>query len=330
MTTETSISAGVIEPTYHLGAMVEGSPSVSVVVPTHNRRDLLRLTLGTVLWQEDVDLEVIVVDDGSTDGTVDEVSSIGDPRVRLHRHERPRGVSESRNAGIAEARGQWLAFLDDDDLWAPRKLRSQLDAAGPETTWVYVGDVEMDAQQRVIAGGPPPPPDVVVRRLPRVSLVPAGCSGVIARRSAVESVGGFDPRFHNLADWDEWLRLARTGPPGWVSEPMAAYRVHLGQMSVDIRSILGEAKSFERKHGGRIDRGDLHHYLAYQCLIAGRPRRAVGHLAGAALRGHPVAASRSLATIVRERLGVSEPRRRRPDPGADWRAKAQAWLSEVR
>ncbi len=105
---------------------------VSVIIPTRNRRQLLELTLRSVLWQRDVDFEVIVVDDGCTDDTPQMLRDLRDPRIRTVRHERSQGVSAARNHGIAEARGEWVAFLDDDDLWAPDKLTQQLDALAPK------------------------------------------------------------------------------------------------------------------------------------------------------------------------------------------------------
>ena len=97
---------------------------VTVVVPTRNRAAMLRQALRSVAAQRGVDLEAVVVDDGSTDATPAVVTAIGDRRLRLVRHQRPQGVSTARNRGVAEARGRWVAFLDDDDVWAPEKLAS--------------------------------------------------------------------------------------------------------------------------------------------------------------------------------------------------------------
>jgi glycosyltransferase involved in cell wall biosynthesis len=303
-------------------------PRISVVIPTHNRSRLLKLTLQTVLWQREVDLEAIVVDDGSSDDTALTVANSDDPRIRFLHHESAQGVSTARNHGIEEARGEWIAFLDDDDLWAPQKLARQLEAAGSTATWVYTGEVEMDSRQRVIAGAPPEPPAVVLRRLPKASLIPGGCSGVIATRKAIAAAGAFDPGFVNLADWDLWIRLVRTGPLAWVSEPLVGYRVHPGQSSLDVGLILREAARFERKHGWRIDRGELHHYLAYQCLIAGRPKKALGHLAKAGLHGKVIPVAGSVIGVLLDRFGIQR-RPRRPDPHAAWRAQAEMWLSEL-
>src|SRR5262245_33388702 len=141
-------------------------PLVSVVIPSHNRRRLLERTLRSVLAQAAGDLEVVVVDDGSTDGTRDAAGL--DPRVVILRNDIPAGVGSARNQGIAAARGEWIAFCDDDDLWSPDKLMRQLAAADDAgAQWVYGGDVNVDDGLRVLSGGPPPDPDTVLALLPR-------------------------------------------------------------------------------------------------------------------------------------------------------------------
>src|SRR4051794_9011163 len=103
------------------------APEVSVVIPTRDRRHLLETTLAAALNQREVDYEVIVVDDGSGDGTATELAAIGDPRLRVLRNGASQGVSAARNRAIAEARAPWIAFLDDDDVWSPELLRRQLE-----------------------------------------------------------------------------------------------------------------------------------------------------------------------------------------------------------
>src|SRR4051794_21640954 len=101
------------------------TPLVSVVVPTHNRASLLARTVRSIARQHLSELEIIVVDDGSRDATAVAACS-ADARVRVIRHAHALGVSAARNRGVAEARGQWIAFCDDDDLWAPDKLELQI------------------------------------------------------------------------------------------------------------------------------------------------------------------------------------------------------------
>src|ERR1044071_7041476 len=102
-------------------------PRVSVVIPTRDRAHLLQRTLASVLKQSIDSLEVIVVDDASNDAA-STAAAAAHPRVRLLRNPEPSGVSVARNRGIAAARGDWIAFCDDDDLWAPSKLQQQLSA----------------------------------------------------------------------------------------------------------------------------------------------------------------------------------------------------------
>ena len=106
----------------------DGDPAVSVVIPTRDRWPLLATTLASALGQDGVALEVVVVDDGSATAAP-VVPPFDDPRVRIARNDRSLGVAGARNRGIEAARGEWIAFLDDDDVWAPAKLRRQLDAA---------------------------------------------------------------------------------------------------------------------------------------------------------------------------------------------------------
>src|SRR4029453_12828051 len=137
--------------------------SISVVIPTRDRRDLLAVTLKSVLRQRDVEFDVTVVDDGSSDGTAELVRAIHDPRVRFLRNEIPQGVCVARNQGIAATTGAWLAFVDEDDLWAPDKRPRQLRAAHETgSSWVYAGAIEIDKQGRALSGPPPYPPDEVM------------------------------------------------------------------------------------------------------------------------------------------------------------------------
>ncbi len=297
-----------------------------MVVPTRNRRELLALTLRTVCEQKDVDLEVLVVDDGSDGPAAAEVvAARQDPRVRVLRNPTSRGVSATRNRGVEAAEGRWVAFCDDDDLWAPDKLREQLNAAGRAgRDWVYAGAVKIDAALRVVGGEPPQPPDVVHRRLPEWTLVPGGCSGVLARRDLVLAAGGFDPALVNLADWDLWSRLARHGPPAWVPLPLVGYRIHSGNSSQDTGLVLRELALIDGRYG-RVDRAAVHHYLAWVSLRGGRRRQAGAHFARAAVRGDALDVGRSLSA-----LAVGRVRRHRPVPHAAWRALADRWLEPLR
>jgi glycosyltransferase involved in cell wall biosynthesis len=304
---------------------------VSVVIPTHDRRAWLELTLRSVLRQHHDALEVIVVDDGSTDDTAETLAVLSDPRVRVIRHDTPRGVGASRNDGAARAKGEWIAFVDDDDLWAPDKLARQLEAANATGgAWVYAGSVQVDEHSRIVGGQPPPPPEAVARLITRYNVIPGGCSNVIVRRDAFERAGPFDLRLRNTEDWEMWIRLNEHGPPAWVPRPLVGYRVHGGQASLDVAAILEGVSIIERRHGTRVDRGVIHRWIAEVCLRNGYRRRAVTHMVMAALHGQAVSVAGDAATIVRRRLHLDrasaepQPRRR------EWIEEARAWVDELR
>jgi glycosyltransferase involved in cell wall biosynthesis len=305
---------------------------ISVVVPTHDRKEWLRLTLATVLWQEDVDVEAIVVDDGSTDGTADMVSGLGDPRISLVQHERPHGVSASRNHGAEEATGEWIAFVDDDDLWAPDKLRRQVEAASVSgRDWSYAGSVNVGEDLRIIHGVPPPPPDAVAELIFRYNAVPGGGSNVVALRDTFRRVGPFDLRLKNTEDWEMWMRLAELGFPACVPDPLVARRIHASNSSLDIAEVLAGVRWIEARHGTKVDRGALHRWFAESCVRTGQRGRALGHLAIAVRHGQGRGVVDDVGAILRRRLRP----RNRPGPPErarypEWIARAEPWLALVR
>ena len=118
------------------------TPKVSVIVPTHNRADLLPRAVDSVLAQTYGDYEMVIVDDCSSDNTQDVIAGFSDPRIRSFRHDRNRGQSAAINTGIAHARGEYIGFLDDDDEWLPTKLEGQvalLEASSPTWRWSTAG-----------------------------------------------------------------------------------------------------------------------------------------------------------------------------------------------
>jgi glycosyltransferase involved in cell wall biosynthesis len=322
-------------------------PQVSVVVPTKNRDALLRQTLSTIRWQQGVIFEVLVVDDGSEDrGLVERiVADVGDARFRIVRHDQSRGVSETRNHGSAEAKAPWVAFCDDDDLWAPDKLAKQLDAARrvPAAGWVYVGSVNVAPGNRVVGGEPPPTPEQVIERLEESNVIPGGSSGVMARRALLLDVGGFDPSLQPLADWDLWLRMLRVSPPACVAEPLVAYRVHALNMSLDTRRVEADFVVVAGRYP-RANPAVLHRYLGWWSVRVGRHAEATRHFLRAAVARDPryppslvkqdlVYLARHAAEDARTRLPLPLTRRPRQIEvsivHADWRERGQRWVDKL-
>jgi glycosyltransferase involved in cell wall biosynthesis len=302
---------------------------VSVIVPTRNRSALLATTLRSALRQQHVHFEVIVVDEASTDDTPALLTSLGDARVRVVRHDTPRGLSAARNHGAEEARGEWLAFLDDDDLWAPDKLVRQLDAAQRAARdWVYTGSVNFSGC-RIVHSRPPLPPEQTVAALPRYNAVPGGGSNVVWRRTTWLRVGPFDTRFHGGEDWEMSIRLARQGPPAWVCSPLIAKRVHSTNMFLNVAEIVRATKLIEELHNTEADWGRMHRWLAERHLRSGQRRAALGQFARAAVRGQLRGVVSDLSAVLQRRFS----RVRKPDgqsalSGDPWGTTAAAWLRE--
>ena len=258
---------------------------VSVIIPTRDRWSLLETSaLPAAFSQRDVELEVIVIDDGSIDGTAERVARLGDSRVRVHRLARSAGVSSARNAGIWIARGEWLAFLDDDDVWSPHKLRAQIDAASATGAgFAYSAAVVTDEDRRVIDFQPSPDLETLARELPRENVVPGGCSNVVARRELVDRLGGFDLRLAIFADWDLWLRLSRITNAVPCTDVHVGYLQHARGMVVsDADRLLDELDYLAAKHGdpatGRsaVDGLAAMRWAVYANKRAGHRSRAAG------------------------------------------------------
>jgi GT2 family glycosyltransferase len=213
------------------------SPRVSAIIPAWNAAPYLGDAVRSALAQEGAEVEVVVVDDGSTDATPAVIASFGG-RIRSVRQEN-RGLPAARNAGIAAATGELIAFLDADDTWEPAKSRLQVAhlAAHPRCGLVFCDVYRIDAGGRRIAPilgaqAAAVPSGRCFDRLflGNFVLVPA----VMVRRSVLEQVGPrgpFDETLRSCEDYDLWLRIAEVAEIGIVPQPLASWREHAGQMS---------------------------------------------------------------------------------------------------
>ncbi len=205
-------------------------PTVSVVIPSYNRACLLKEAIDSVLAQDFVDFEIIVVDDGSTDDTPEILDSYTSIRVVRQAH---RGVSAARNAGIARTTGQLIAFLDSDDLWLPKKLTAQTaffkahqDALICQTEEVWVRNgvrVNPKKRHKKYSG-------MIFERCLELCLVSP--SAVMIKRNLFDDVGWFDESLPACEDYDLWLRIACRVPIHLISEPLVVKRGgHKDQLS---------------------------------------------------------------------------------------------------
>jgi glycosyltransferase involved in cell wall biosynthesis len=309
-------------------------PDVSVVISTYNRPHFLAVALRSALAQRGVDLEVIVVDNGSTDATPALLASFRDARLRVIRNDRSLGSVGGRNTGLAAASGTWVGLLDDDDLWAPDKLVAQLEAAEREAcSWAYTGCVHVDAELRVLSGRPPPRPAEALRELPVRWVLPGGMSNVVWRRGALDGDGLIDPRLPFPADWDVSLRLASVGPPAAAIRPLIGYRQHGANLSRDASEHWGELHLFEAKRSARangrpIDWSRQYRFLGSERLRAGARREALKAFGAAAIRGDVGSIPRAVGAVVPESSQRWLHRNLLSD--RDWLREAEPWLEAYR
>ena len=205
-----------------------------------------------------------------------------------------------------------MSFLDDDDLWSPRKLRAQLDAAeAARAVFAYAGGGGLDASRRFLFAVPPPDPATVARELLRWNVIWCGCSNVIARTDVVRRLGGFDERLFQLADWDLWIRLALAGPAAAAREVLVGYVMHDESMLLtDRRDVFPEMDYLVEKHGDaarehgvELDRALFTRWVARGHRRAGRRTLAARtYLRGARRHGDLGALPRALGSLVPEPL----------------------------
>lgn len=247
------------------------SPVVSVIIPAYNSARYIQVAIASVTTQTFTDWELVVVDDGSTDGTPGLLANIPAGRVTALRQNNA-GPAAARNRGLAAARGEYVAFLDADDVWRPNylvemvgRLRRAPTAVAAFASWQYMDtNGELLPQAVVLA------PEAA-RTLPeeltwRNALVP---SAALVRRQAVEACRGFDPELGRAEDWDLWLRLSNVGDFEVVPCVMVWYRTHADNRTDKIEEEEHGVIHMHEHHFGPLP-ADLKQWTA-------RQRRAVAY-----------------------------------------------------
>jgi GT2 family glycosyltransferase len=210
-------------------------PLISVIIPVFNGEKTLKRTVESILNQTFSDFELIVINDGSQDKTLEILATFQDPRLRVFSYPNG-GLSMARNRGIAHASGAYLSFIDADDLWTPDKLEAQLAAlqADPQaavayswTDWIDEADQFLRPGVHVTANG-----DIYEQLLLR-DFIGSG-SNILVKTEALADVGGFDASVSPVEDWDMWLRLAARYQYVAVSAPQILYRITQGSMSSNV------------------------------------------------------------------------------------------------
>ncbi len=250
---------------------------ISVIIPVYNGEKTIRETIESVLKQTFSDLELIVINDSSTDSTLEIISSIKDSRIKIFSYPNA-GLASSRNRGIANACGEFISFLDADDLWTPNKLELQLKAlqencqAGVAYSWTDLIDNKSEfirPSSHITANG-----DVYARLL-LVNFLENGSNPLI-RKQALTEVGGFDESLGHAADWDMWLRLAPCYHFVAVPSAQILYRVSANSMSSNIyRQAVDQIKVLNKAFAQAPDSlqylkqcsfSNMYKYLIFKCF----------------------------------------------------------------
>lgn len=284
-------------------------PSVSICVPIRNGARHLAAALESALSQTYGDFELLLVDDVSTDGSFDVIAGFSDPRLRIHRNEQRLGIPGNWNRCLALARGQYVKFLFQDDLLAPRAVEMLMAAltSVPDASFAFsrreIRHEGSRGDDLPLLG--PAYSDVVSRFYATfrggfhgIELVRQGLqqgwdlavnvvgepSFVLLRREVAIRAGGFDPSFGQLVDWDLWLRLARESPIVFVHENLGVFRVHAeGQSASNHRRLRTVAEcirilgGIRRRYGSRLTRRERRRLFTSQCRYG-------AHLAGEFVR----------------------------------------------
>jgi len=236
------------------------APTVSIILPTFNRLKYLRPAVDSIFTQSFADWELIIADDGSDEETRTFLGTLAIlPQVKvlwLSHMGRPSAV---RNAALREAQGEYVAFLDSDDLWLPSKLGVQIQSLRCRSArkWAYTGFTIVDA-----AGDPrpgerdgrrPAPDGWILEQLLRMEAIVASPT-VVACRALVEHLGGFDEKLTACEDYDLWLRLATRSEVDVIAEPLVHVRRHNEHYADDITALEDWRRVLEKTRDTGLDR----------------------------------------------------------------------------
>ncbi|MEH2259378.1 glycosyltransferase [Nostoc sp.] len=252
-------------------------PKISVIIPAYNSEKTITHTIKSVLNQTLSDLELIVINDGSEDSTLDIVTQIKDPRIKILSYANA-GGNVSRNRGLQLAVGEFVSFLDADDLWTPDKLQSQLKALqeNATATVAYSWTDYIDENGEIVLSGTHSTANGDVYEKLLVTNFLENGSNPLIRREALIKLGGFDESLSAAQDWDMWLRLACQFDFVCVPSVKILYRISANSVSSNlVRQEKACLQVLERaykerplvlKHTWNLSLTNLYKYLTCKAL----------------------------------------------------------------
>ncbi|MEA1947109.1 MAG: glycosyltransferase [Thermodesulfobacteriota bacterium] len=256
------------------------NPLISVIIPTYNRGWIIKEAIDSVLAQDFKDFELIAVDDGSTDHTFSILKSYSDNIIVIRQDNH--GVSAARNRGIAEASGRFIAFLDSDDLWMPRKLKRQVDFfnSNPDACICQTEEIWIRNNMRVNPKKRHKKPRGIIFE-PSLALCLVSPSAVMIRRSLFKKVGGFDETLPACEDYDLWLRISCRYPVYLIDTPLIIKRGgHNDQLSASPGLDKFRIKSLKK-----IIESDLLSKTQHRAAVKTLKQKCVIYAAGCRKRG---------------------------------------------
>jgi glycosyltransferase involved in cell wall biosynthesis len=274
-------------------------PLVSAIIPNHNYAKYVVEAVESVLNQSYTNLEVIVVDDGSTDQSLEILQVFGERIVVIS--QKNAGVSAARNAGVVASSGEYIAFLDADDIWECEKIERQVavfSGGGFGIVHVGVTDINGDGEPlgQHLNGLDGEVADELLKWERPVIL--GGGSGAMVTRKAFDESGGFDTELMTSADWDFYYRVCRKHRTAFIAEPLLRYRIHGDNMHANVDRMEREMTRFYNKafaepgidHLRRRAFGNFHRVLAGSYFHAGDYGKFISH-AGKSIWMRPANAS---------------------------------------
>lgn len=226
---------------------------VSVIVPVYNRATLVGQAFDSILAQTYGNLEIIAINDGSTDNSLSVLKEYEQRwPAKFHIIDQPnQGQVAARNNGVQAARGKFIAFLDSDDRWLPKKLEWQLPKFTSDVGLVYCAVEFIDGEGEVV--GTEQLDNSLQGNIYSQLLIKNRMTGgtVVVRKNVLEDVGLFDPEFKAAENWDLWIRICKKYYAALVDKPLVQYRVHPDNMSKDFELMLAAKKNIMDKHCDR-------------------------------------------------------------------------------
>lgn len=316
-------------------------PGVTVVIPTRNRQMHLRRLLQNLMLVIEPDLEVIVVNEASTDGTVDVIETFASrfSSLRWVTNASPLGLSTARNIGLELASRPLISWIDDDDLTSPDRFVQHIDAMQQTgCRWSFAGRVDIDDDLNITGQGRYRGSGPLLDELLSFNVVPAAGQGLLVQTDLAREIGGYDPTFHAAEDWDFCIRLANASPGVSIDAPLVGYRLVAGSMSGDpdrmdaaIASVVAKHEPLARQRGVSADMVRIDESLVLADLRTGSRRRALKRMCRIlrARRTFTLAA-RCLLIALSPTQAARQSDRSRARVEAGWHREAESWLASVR